>query len=67
MRTTLNIDDNILSEIMHITGKTNRSEAIRIALQSYLKQQQKKTLLALRGEVDILDNWRELRELEKAK
>ena len=66
MRISLNIDDSILSEVMKITGKVNRSEAIRIALASYLKQQKKNKILALRGNVDIEDNWQQLRELEKS-
>ncbi len=65
MRTTLNIDDKVLSDVMLVTGKKNRSEAIRMALQEYLKQQQKKKLLAMRGTVNIDDNWVELRDLEK--
>ena len=66
MRTSLNIDDAMLNEVMKITGVENRSEAIRIALASYLKQQRKNKILALRGNVDIEDNWQQLRELEKS-
>lgn len=65
MRTTLNINDNILSEVMKYTGTANRSEAIRIALADFLKRQRKNKLLALRGKVNIEDNWKRLRELEK--
>ena len=66
MRTSLNIDDAMLFEVMKATGKDNRSEAIRIALAAFLKQQRKNKILALRGKVDIEDNWQQLRELEKA-
>ena len=66
MRTSLNIDDAMLFEVMKATGKDNRSEAIRIALAAFLKQQKKNKILALRGKVDIEDNWQQLRELEKA-
>ena len=65
MRTSLNIDDDMLLEVMKATGKDNRSEAIRIALAAFLKQQKKNKILALRGKVDIEDNWQQLRELEK--
>lgn len=64
MRTSLNIDDNLLAEVMQSTGKKNRSEAIRVALSSYLQQQQKNKILALRGKVNIDNNWQKLRELE---
>ena len=65
MRTTLNIDEYILFEVMKLTGQKNRSEAIRMALASYLKQQRKNKILALRGKVNIIDNWQQLRALEK--
>lgn len=64
MRTSLNIDDTMLHEVMKETGKKNRSEAIRLALDTYLKQQKKNKILALRGKVDIEDNWQQLRKLE---
>ncbi|HFE39061.1 MAG TPA: hypothetical protein ENK06_11695 [Gammaproteobacteria bacterium] len=67
MRTSLNIDDDVLFEVMKSTGKKNRSEAIRIALSSYLKQQRKNKILALRGKVDLEDNWQKLRELDMSK
>lgn len=41
MRTSLNIDDAMLFEVIKVTGKENRSEAIRIALATFLKQQKK--------------------------
>jgi len=66
MRTSLNIDDTMLLEVMKATGKNNRSEAIRIALAAFLKQQKKNKILALRGKVDIENNWQSLREREKA-
>ncbi|MCK5725768.1 MAG: type II toxin-antitoxin system VapB family antitoxin [Thiotrichaceae bacterium] len=66
MRTTLNIDECILFEVMKLTDQKNRSEAIRMALASYLKQQRKNKILALRGKVNIIDNWRALRALEQA-
>ena len=43
----------------------NESEAIYIAIQAYFQQaMQQQDLLALRGKVDIADNWQEFRELE---
>jgi metal-responsive CopG/Arc/MetJ family transcriptional regulator len=64
MRASLNIDDSMLAEVMQVTGKKNRSVAIRMALAAYLKQQRKNKVLALRGKVKIENNWQELRELE---
>ena len=64
MRTTLTIDDNQVKDLMQITGQSSAITAIRQALDDYLRQARKKKMLALRGQVQIADNWRELRALE---
>ena len=64
MRTTLNIDDDTMEKVMSYTGQKNRSEAVRLALSSFIKEQKKKKLLALRGQVDIEDNWKNLRAMD---
>ena len=65
MRTTLNIDDDLLSTVMQLNKGKTRSQAIRDALEAYVKQKKKEQVLALRGKVDLDEGWRELRELEK--
>lgn len=64
MRTTLNLDDSLLRQVMQLTDTSNRSEAVRIALAAYIKEQEKRRILAMRGTVDMVDNWRELRALD---
>lgn len=66
MRTTLTLDDDFIEKLMRVTGEKNYAAAIRHALQDYLKQARKQKLLALRGAVQVEDNWRELRKLEIA-
>ena len=64
MRTTLTIDDMQAEDLMQATGQTSAVAAIRQALDDYLRQARKKKVLALRGQVQIEDNWRDLRALE---
>ncbi len=64
MRTTLTIDDTQVRNLMQITGEKSAVGAIRQALDEYLRQSRKKKVLALRGQVQIADNWRDLRALE---
>ncbi len=66
MRTTLNIDDDIISKVMIYTGQDNRSKAVRQALDSFIQEQKRKKLLALRGQVNIESDWEQLREQDKA-
>lgn len=64
MRTTLTIDDVQAQDLMQATGQSSAVAAIRQALDDYLRQARKKKVLALRGQVQIDDNWRQLRALE---
>ena len=67
MRTTLTIDDVQAEDLMQATGQSSAVAAIRQALEDYLRQARKKKVLALRGQVQVEDNWRDLRALEIAK
>ena len=64
MRTTITIDDDLLEDVMRFTQASSRVEAIRLALQEYIRQQCRQQVLGLRGKLDIEDNWQTLRELE---
>jgi metal-responsive CopG/Arc/MetJ family transcriptional regulator len=65
MQTTINIYDQQLKSLMFHTLSKNESETINKAIQAYLQQaKQQQDLLALRGQVEIADNWQALRELE---
>ncbi len=64
MRTTLSIDDQVMQSVMQATGRSNPLEAVREALNSYLQEQKLKKVIALRGKVQIADDWRKLRALD---
>lgn len=64
MRTTVNIDDEKCRELMQITSAPSMAKAIQTALAEYLEIKRKRQLLALRGKLDITDNWQELRQQE---
>ncbi|MHB1399533.1 MAG: type II toxin-antitoxin system VapB family antitoxin [Trichloromonadaceae bacterium] len=64
MRTTVNIDDEKCRELMQITSAPSLAKAIQTALAEYLEFKRKRQLLALRGKLDISDNWQELRQQE---
>lgn len=66
MRTTITIDDNLSKELMQTTGQKSITAAIRIALDDYLASLRKQKLLALRGQVDVQDNWQALRQMDTA-
>ncbi len=64
MRSTLNIPDDLLSEVQKITGEKSKTKAIVAAMQEYIRQKKIKELLALRGKIKIDYNWQKEEELE---
>ena len=64
MRMTLTRDDDIAEQLMRLTGEKTPLFAIRHALKDYLVAVRKQKLLALRGQVQVEDSWRQLRQLD---
>jgi Arc/MetJ family transcription regulator len=67
MRTTVDIDPNLLEEVERIAGEKTLSKAVTRALEDYVRRRRIEELIALAGKVDIEENWREIEELELAK
>jgi Arc/MetJ family transcription regulator len=65
MRTTITVDDELFAELMELSGAETKTEAVRGAIEEYVRQRRKRRLIALRGDVDVDDNIDELRELER--
>ncbi|MBM4137738.1 MAG: DUF2191 domain-containing protein [Nitrospira sp.] len=64
MRATLNIPDDLLSEVQKISGEKSKTKAITTAMKEYVHQKRIKELLALRGKIQIEDVTDELEKLE---
>ncbi len=64
MRTTLNIDDYLFRDLLNVTKAKTKTEAVRMALTEYLRMKHKEKVLAMRGKLDINDDWQELRQRE---
>ena len=66
MRTTLNIDDYLFRDLLNVTKAKTKTEAVRMALTEYLRMKRKEKVLAMRGKIDIKDDWQKLRQREIA-
>ena len=66
MRTTLNIDDCLFHDLLNVTKAKTKTEAVRMALTEYLRMKRKEKILAMRGKMDIKDDWQKLRQREIA-
>lgn len=64
MRATLNISDELVSDVQKITGEKSKTKAITIAMREFIRQSNIKDLLALRGRVQIEYDWEKEEELE---
>jgi Arc/MetJ family transcription regulator len=64
MRTTINIKEKTVQEVMHITGAKNKSQAINEALEAYVQEKRMNKLLELKGKLNLDENWKALREME---
>lgn len=64
MRTTLDVDQRLLDEVVALTGEKNRGRAVNEALSEFVRRRKIEDLIALAGNIDYEDNLAELRELE---
>ena len=64
MRTTLDIDEKLLGDIIQMTGEKTKSKAVSKALREYARRKSIEEIRALAGNIDIDDNWRALEDLE---
>ena len=64
MRTTLNIKDDVIKQVLKLTNAKNKSQAVNEVLEAYVREKQTQKLLDLRGKLHLEDNWERLREME---
>lgn len=62
MRTTLNIDDDILKFVMEETKATTKTEGIREALEDFVKRRKIEGIIAMGGKVKFDMDWKTLRK-----
>lgn len=66
MRTTLNIDEELLEKGVELTGETSKSKAVNKALEEHVRRMRIEHLLSLLGKLDLdLDDWYEFRHIER--
>ena len=64
MRTTLEIDDGLLDDVVKLSGEKNRRKAVNAALAEYVRRRKLQDLRKLIGTLDLDDDWREREEQE---
>ena len=64
MRVTINVPDDLLSEVQKITREKSKTKAITAAMREYVRQKKIKELIALRGKIQVEYDWEKEEELE---
>ena len=64
MRTTLEIDENLLDEVLILTEEKSKGKAVNKALQEYIRRKRIEELRGMLGTIDLVDNWYELRHMD---
>ncbi len=64
MRTTLDLSDELIKELMRITRSKTKTDAIEQAIKDFIRRKKIEDLKSLSGKIEITSNWRSLRELE---
>ncbi|MBZ5565507.1 MAG: type II toxin-antitoxin system VapB family antitoxin [Acidobacteriia bacterium] len=62
MRTTINIDDEILNFVVKETKAPTRTAAVRQALEDYVRRKKIEKLIALKGKIKFDMDWKTLRK-----
>jgi Arc/MetJ family transcription regulator len=64
MRTTINIRDEVIKQVVEYTGAKNMSQAVNEVLEMFVREKRKQKLIELKGKLKLEDNWQKLREME---
>ena len=64
MRTTLDVDQKLLNDVVEVTGEKSKSKAVSKALEEYIRRKRIQELRDMAGTIDLVDNWYELRHME---
>jgi hypothetical protein len=67
MRATLNIPDNLISEVQKLSGEKSKTNAIIVAMKEFVRERKIRDLISLRGKIQIEDVTEELENLEMEK
>lgn len=65
MKTTINIKDEVLAQLMEMTQAKTKTEAVNRALEDYVRLKSKDLLLSLPGKITLDENYRQLRDRDR--
>jgi len=64
MRTTININDDLMDALQKRTKARTKTQAVEYAIREFLKKKEIEDLISLSGQIDIDPNWEEQEKAE---
>ncbi|MEE8471419.1 MAG: type II toxin-antitoxin system VapB family antitoxin [Dehalococcoidia bacterium] len=64
MRTTVDIPEELMNDVIALSRTRKKKEAVRIALEEFVRRKKREKLLTLPGKIEISDVTAELEEME---
>ena len=64
MRTTLNINDDVMDALLKRTKSKTKTKAVEVAIREYLEKKSIEDLIALSGNIHIELDWKKEEEAE---
>jgi len=64
MATSIEFSEQELAELRELTDQNDSAEAIRVAVHDYVRYARRMRLKQLSGQLEMLDNWRQLEQAE---
>ncbi len=64
MRTTLNISDHLIVELMRLSGVSSKTEAIELAMSDFVRKLKREKIKSSCGKLDLKVDIMKLRNME---
>ena len=64
MRTTVNIQDDLMEELLDMTKAKSRTKAIELSIREYIEKKSIENIVALSGKINIDSDWQKMEEDE---
>jgi Arc/MetJ family transcription regulator len=64
MRTTVDLPEDLMSDLMALSKTRKKKDAVRVALEEFVRRKKMEKLLALPGKIEISDVTAELERME---
>lgn len=66
MSISIELSGSELTDLQQVTRQSDQAEAVKLAVREYLRLSRLRELIAVSGQIEMEDNWRQLEASELA-